>query len=136
MLKVDNSNPIQELKKLRKKSNVNGSSFGDYLTDEVEGTEVASIISTINSLSSLQQVIDDIENKQRSYAQGKDILECLEDLKRKMLHRELSQGDLTNLISTLEQARIYSMDLSLNNVIDEIEIRARIEIAKIERNMG
>jgi len=61
---------------------------------------------------------------------GDDLLNRLDDLRLAILDGVLSKDKLTELAHNLRQKRQNSDDPKLNEIIDEIELRAEVEVAK------
>lgn len=61
------------------------------------------------------------------------MLDVLEELRSAMLDGPLSHGQLIDLQKLLAERREPSNDAALEAMIDEIELRAAVELAKIER---
>ena len=66
---------------------------------------------------------------------GDDLLNRLDDLRLAILDGVLSKDKLTEIAHNLRQKRQNSDDPKLNEIIDEIEIRAEVEVAKLTRDL-
>ena len=66
---------------------------------------------------------------------GDDLLNRLDDLRLAILDGVLSKDKLTELAHNLRQKRQNSDDPKLNEIINEIELRAEVEIAKLTRDL-
>ncbi len=95
----------------------------------------ASAVFSVGSILSVQETLDataePAKNKLRRF--GNDVLEHLDDLRMGILDGSVSKERLTDLARMLREKREQSDDPRLNAVIDEIELRAEVEIAKLTR---
>ena len=66
---------------------------------------------------------------------GDDLLNRLDDLRLAILDGVLSKDKLTELAHNLRQKRQNSDDPKLNEIINEIELRVEVEVAKLTRDL-
>lgn len=76
------------------------------------------------------------EPRQRAMRRGRRILDLLEDLKIGLLGGEVSANKLHALNQAVESERDAVTDPGLDAVLKEIDLRAQVELAKIERARG
>ncbi len=90
----------------------------------------------IGDISALLAVQGDDQERQRSAAvsRGHDTLDVLDSLKVDVLSGHVSRQKLLHLASLVDKQRQNLGDPSLMNVLDHIELRARVELAKFEQN--
>lgn len=88
--------------------------------------------SDVSALMSLQEVEDPTERKRRGVKRGRALLDELEQLKLELLAGTLSPGRLETL-TTLLGGREASGDDGLDRVLDDIDLRVRVELAKSGR---
>ncbi|RUT33132.1 flagellar assembly regulator FliX [Arsenicitalea aurantiaca] len=89
-------------------------------------------IGGIESLLALQSVDDPLLRRRRTVKRGTALLDTLEDLKADLLIGRLSEGRINQLLALLGQARDRG-EPEVEALIDEIELRARVELAKLGR---
>lgn len=87
-------------------------------------------VQSLDALLMLQSVDMPSGDSQRSARQGLNILEDLDQLKVSLLEGRVSPDLLTSLASRLS-AQERSGDPELDRVLDEVEVRARVELAKL-----
>ena len=120
------------------------SEFRDSLTQSAEGTEGADVARGIDSLSSIAgvdtllalQSVGDVgerEARKRLIRRGEDILDKLEELRHGLLIGTMSPDKLEGLARTVRISREDCADPRLGAVLDEIELRAEVELAKLAR---
>ena len=86
-------------------------------------------IGDLASLLALQQVDNPLERKRRSVKRGFDLLDVLEGVKLDLLSGGVPEDRLERLVHLLGQHQ-PSGDETLDSLIADIELRARVELAK------
>jgi len=106
-----------------------------HSTESVAPVVDSSAIGGVESILSMQEVPDATEGRSRAMLKqyGDDLLTRLEDLRHGLLAGVYSKEKLAELAHRLRQKRTHSNDPRLNEIIDEIELRAEVEIAKLAR---
>ena len=62
------------------------------------------------------------------------ILDRLEDIRQGLLLGVISQSGLQELAIAIKETREGSLDPNMSDILDDIELRAKIELAKLEKN--
>jgi hypothetical protein len=78
----------------------------------------------------LQEVDDPLTGRRKAMARGHDLLDTLENLKADVLAGRVSPERLGRIAMLLSR-RESSGNPELEKVIDEIELRAKVELAKL-----
>ncbi len=124
------------------KSTESNSSFSDTLREaaesgDVEGTGSVVGVASVGGLLSVQEVGDATDGRSRGLLidYGGDLLDHLEDIRLGLLLGSISKDRLTDLAQRMRQHRQESDDPVLNEIIDEIELRSEVEIAKLTRDL-
>lgn len=133
--------PVGSTRKSARSSSVEGG-FSSFL-EETDGATAASVsapagVSGIEALLAAQSVGDALQDgakKRRAAAHGNDILDKLEDLRAAILTGVISKSKLIELAQTLRDKREPGLDKELNQILDEIELRAEIELAKLSHSV-
>jgi len=86
----------------------------------------------IDALLALQSVDLPLERRRRAAARGRRVLDILDQVKLGVLDGTLTRATLESLASALAE-REPSEDAGLENVLDEIDLRAQVELAKLAR---
>jgi hypothetical protein len=89
-------------------------------------------LTSLDALMALQEVGGPLERRRRAVGRASKILEALEDLKLDLLDGRLSPAALETLTRSVREQRALTDDLRLEGVLDEIETRAAVELAKLE----
>jgi hypothetical protein len=80
----------------------------------------------------LQAVGGPLERRRRAVRRADKILDVLDEVKISLLEGEVPASALTNLVKAVQQTRDSTDDPGLESVLNEIETRAAVEIAKLE----
>jgi len=86
----------------------------------------------VEALVALQDVGGPLERKRRAVSRAGRMLDALDDIKAGLLVGELSMNDLDRLRRAVRDERAHTDDPNLEAVLDEIELRAAVEVAKLE----
>jgi len=135
-MRIDGNPPI--LPAAARRDSRTGSSFATDLAAPTSGeapvasTGAARSLSPVDGLFALQEVAEDAPGRRRRAVQrGSTILDRLDDLRLGLLGGRMSAsqiGELTRLVAG-ERARVD--DPQLEAVLDEIDLRAQVELAKL-----
>lgn len=87
----------------------------------------------MDALLALQDVGGPLERKKRAVRRAGRVLDELEKMKLAILDGGVSAGDLDRLQRAVREARERTDDPQLEAVLDEIELRAAVEIAKLDK---
>jgi hypothetical protein len=93
---------------------------------------VAGVMS-VDALLALQDVGGPLERKRRAVRRAGRILDILEEVKLGLLSGEVTSGHLDKLMVAVREQRDGTEDEKLEGVLNEIETRAAVEMAKLER---
>jgi hypothetical protein len=124
----------------RRSAEAGGTSFSDLLDDAagVGDADAANPVAATVSvgLLGLQEVSEEEIQRQRAMKQGRATLDALEQLRDGMLTGTLPLVTLQKLERLVAEERATVMDPRLSAILDEIEVRAAVELAKLEQARG
>lgn len=83
----------------------------------------------IDALLALQAAGDATQGRKRQLRRGRSLLDTLDALKLDLLAGRASEGHLNQLMALISQARERT-EPGLDALLDDIELRARVELAK------
>jgi hypothetical protein len=137
-MKINGSSPIGPSGSSR--STARASSGGFRLPQaqaaETSGTTARALgptgIGSIDALLALQAVGGPLERRRRALRRADKILDVLDEVKISLLEGEVPANALSNLVKAVQQTRDSTDDPGLEAVLNEIETRAAVEIAKLE----
>lgn len=124
--------------KAKKKTSSSSGAFGDLLVEDTatEPVKQAATIESINPLLALQEVQDEPEvSRRKSMQRANLLLEQLENLRDGLLMGGISPHKINDLQDLVQQKRKETSDPKLTRILDEIEVRAAVEVAKLERQL-
>ncbi len=124
----------------RKKSGGDRGAFADQLREASETGEAAAAYeatpaATVDAVLAVQQVDDASAERGRGQMRrrGDALLDRLEALRAQILAGHLSKDDLARLAQMVREQRPRTNDPRLSDILDEIELRVEVEIAKYTR---
>ena len=91
-----------------------------------------SAVSGIEALLALQDVESATQRRRRSVGRAGRLLDELDGLKIALLGGELDPDQLDRLARAVREQRAATDDPKLEGILDEIETRAAVELAKLE----
>ena len=125
------------VKKAGKTSGASGAQFGSLLeTSEAEApahSAATGVIAGIDALLAAQETDDPAQRaaRKRMRERGEDVLKQLDKIRLGMLTGTLSVGNLLDIADVVASHRERIQDPQLSSLLDEIDLRAQIEIAKM-----
>ena len=135
-MKVDQTrrNSLPGVKPSSGSRGVKSSNFDSLLISEQKIDPVASTnrISSVDAVIGMQEITDDNKDERGAKNRANLILDKLEDIRMGLLLGEIPKSNLEELSKVLQVARENSVDSKLLEIIDDIELRAKIELAKLE----
>ena len=106
---------------------------GDDTTDAVAVTAGGiGGVAGLSAMLAMQEVNPDAGSRQRARARGERMLTVLERLRDDILLGRVSGDTMQHLSREVAQAREQVDDPRLSALLDEIDLRAQVEIAKLE----
>ena len=124
---------------LRRSSRSSASAGQSFQVDKAQGggepAQVAgpSALTAVDTLLALQEVEDPVAGRRQAVKRGHDMLDLLEDIRIGLIGGVVPLEKLKALIRMVDNRRQAFEDPSLSSLVDEIELRARVEIAKLEK---
>jgi hypothetical protein len=94
------------------------------------GPSGTSPVHAVSALLSIQEVDDSTEGRAKARRHADELLDRLEELRLALMLGEVPLAQLENLAQRLTQRRGTVEDPKLAQIINEIEIRAAVELAK------
>jgi hypothetical protein len=134
MMRVDGNRPIRPAATRRDaRSGVAGAgSFAEALgTEPTAAPSGAAPASGISALFALQEVPDATARRRKAMARASKLLDRLDSLQLGLLEGAIDQTSLAELADAARAAREDAGDPALQSVLDEIELRAAVELAKL-----
>jgi hypothetical protein len=89
-------------------------------------------VSSLQALLALQEVGGPLERRRRAVGRASKILDVLEGLKIELLEGTVHPSMLEGLTRAVREQRSITDDPKLEGLLDEVETRAAVELAKLE----
>lgn len=138
-MKVEGPKGPKNVQKSKKssKSSSSDADFSSFMTNsaaEAETTAAAQSIARVDVLLAAQASEDPTERaaRQRMHQRGTDILDSLEQIKMALINGNLRMSHIENITHLVAVNREKIDDPNLSYVLDEIDLRAQVELAKLE----
>lgn len=119
----------------------NGGAAKSGFSDALSSTEGASPapppsgtspLTAVNSLLSLQEMPTSSEGRSKGIERVEDLLLNLDIIRHGLLAGQIPHGKLKNIIAAVSQERELSKDPQLDQILDDVELRVKVELAKLE----
>jgi hypothetical protein len=140
-MKIDSTGSTRSTSTVRRNERGPGGKPGDFLRHLESGSGNAAVngpkpMSAMDGLLALQEVDDSTERRARSRKRGDDLLDRLDEIRHGLLIGGVPRAALQNLATMVRDRRQEIADPQLQEVLDEIELRAAVELAKYEQDEG
>lgn len=138
-MKIEGPNPLRSGAIRRSKTGkaTSDAAFADAMTEPEEaakspaGVTGTNPIQSVDSLLALQGSDDAADRHGRARARGEALLDRLEVLRTDILLGRIPRQRLDELSALVRSSRAEVDDPRLGEVLDEIELRAEVELAKL-----
>lgn len=139
-MKVTGSNGVSGPNRARKSGAASGEGFAPSSAPQSGGAAGsaaaaplagASAIGSVDALLALQGAGDSTEARKRATDRAFSLLDILDDLKIALLEGAIPRDTLMRLMDTLQSQRDMTHDPQLEAALDEVELRAAVELAKL-----
>jgi hypothetical protein len=91
-------------------------------------------IASVESILTLQGMDDSTGGRSKGVQYGEQLLDMLDEVRDGLLAGGIPRGTLNRLATAVSKRQEGFADPKLQNVLDEIELRARVELAKLEQS--
>lgn len=112
--------------------------FAHFLTETEPGKATASprLLAPLVTIDPMLVAAagDALDPRKRGQKRGHQVLDRLDRIRHALLSGQLSQAEIEDLIKALASEREEFNDLRLAELLDEIELRAQVELAKFQSN--
>jgi len=90
-------------------------------------------IAAVETILTLQGFDDATDGRSKGLAYGQNLLDMLDQVRDGLLAGAIPRSTLTRLATAVSRKQEGFVDPKLQHVLDEIDLRARVELAKLER---
>ncbi len=137
MIKIDDVNKVKDLNASKAKKSSGGESFSVYLNETMkpQSTPVngGTGINIADAIFATQMVEGEEEREIRKklLKRGQTLLEKLEEIRDGLLLGYISRDKLIEISRLVKDNRYRTEDSRLQEILDEIELRVEVELAKL-----
>lgn len=89
-------------------------------------------LTSVSSLLSLQEMPTSSEGRSKGLARAEDMLHHLEIIRHGLLAGQIPIHKLTEVAKIVSREKAISHDSALDDILDSIELRVKVELAKLE----
>jgi class II flagellar assembly regulator FliX len=136
-MKIEKSGSVSSTTGPRRSDRASSAQPGEF-SRLIDQPETASAVSASNAIGSVDALLAaqsvegaGEEERRQARARGTDILDRLDELRHGLLGGTLSRGQIVALANLVRSRRSSIVDPKLRALLDEIELRAEVEIAKL-----
>ncbi|MDD3288571.1 MAG: flagellar assembly protein FliX [Alphaproteobacteria bacterium] len=137
ILKVEGPGSIRSSQPVRRtsKSGSTSASFAKQLDETSEASAVGGASGVgaagmVSGVIGVQEVDDATERASRGKLRAENILEQLDELRLDLLAGAIPREKLLNMMKMVNARRLEVTDPRLGQILDEIDLRAQVELAK------
>lgn len=110
----------------------------DSMVDETEEAAPQAAVSRPSAIGALDtllalQGVGDSTSERKAKKRASDLLDQLDNLRIGLLTGDISKSAIQHLAQTIATHRDQVMDPKLAEILDEIDLRAQIELAKLSQ---
>ncbi|MGQ9365326.1 flagellar assembly protein FliX [Azospirillum sp. ST 5-10] len=114
-----------------------GGSFAKQLTNEAETTPAQGVAPTaaahgVSGVLALQEVDDATARASRGKMRAQEMLDKMEEIRHGILSGALPRDKVMELSRIVQSRRVHVDDPRLAEILDEIDLRAQVELAKLQ----
>jgi len=91
-------------------------------------------LTSLGAVLAVQAVDDALTGRRRARERGEQLLDALDELRLALIEGRLPARKLGTLQALVSEQRANADNPQLQAVLDEIELRAAVELAKLERD--
>ena len=108
-----------------------------FAADEIGDAKASGLtgsgpIAAVETILALQGIEDTADQRSRGVAQADELLKLLDEVRDGLLAGGIPRRTLSRMAHAIAKRRESFADEKLQGVLDEIELRARVELAKLE----
>lgn len=135
-MKVVGPNGVNTPASTRPTRSASGFSLGQTAAIPAPAATTANVatggVSDVSALMALQGVEGPLEKRRRAIRRGSGLLDRLDEIKLALLNGDADEGALDRLARSLREERADDDDKDLGALLDQIDLRASVELAKAE----
>jgi hypothetical protein len=134
-MRIESNRPVLPVVARRdgKSGSAGGTEFASSVSEEqpVAASGAARPMGSVDGLFALQELPDALAERKRAVARGNRLLDYLDRLRLGLLEGNLPRTQIADLVQLVHSQRGLTDDPRLGEILDEIDLRARVELAKL-----
>jgi len=138
-MKITGNGPIRTVapRRTERSGKTAATGFSKELQEDTGagGVGRSSDVGAVSALLAVQEIGDFGEERRRAFQRGEDILERLDELRHGLLIGAFPKERLNRLLETVRRQHERFRDPKLREVLQEIELRAMVELAKLGQSV-
>jgi hypothetical protein len=134
-MKINPTRPIRSVRAAKGKTSVSKTGFqplGEQATSGAQASMETSPIASVDALIALQGEPEVQSATQKATRRAGSLLGILDTIKLGLLEGGIPQPTLKRLLHALGETREETNDPALEAILDQVEVRAQVELAKLE----
>lgn len=126
-----------ETSAVKRKTSASAAASGFSVSEASESQTQAIVagpgpIAALDSILMLQGLDDSTQGRSKGLAHGEQLLDLLDSVRDGLLAGEIPRATLNKLAAAVTRRHEVFADPKLQDVLDQIELRAHVELAKLE----
>ena len=134
-MKIAGAQPVQSntIRRRDQSKTGSGANFASELSSSRPPATAAppGAAGSIDGILALQEVDEDGRGSRQERERGEDILDRLDEIRHGLLTGQVNPQTLETLLTQVRQQRQSFTDPRLTEILEEIELRAAVELAKL-----
>ncbi len=134
-MKVAGTGPseVGSIRRPKRSKTVSGGGFASELAAGTESAAQGGVgaAGVLDGVLAIQEVGDAGDDRRKAHAHGESVLRRLEQIRLGLLAGRIPTQQLNDLVRALRGRRPQFTDPRLGEILDEIELRASVELAKL-----
>ena len=124
---------LGSIRRQKRSKGVSEGGFASELEGGAEPTPQGGVgsVDVLDGVLAIQEVGDDGDDRRKANAHGESVLQRLEQIRMGLLAGRIPTHLLNELVLSLRERRPEFTDPRLGEILDEIELRASVELAKL-----
>ena len=106
---------------------------GEEATTSIGGVSAATPLTPLDALLAMQEAGTSTQGRSKGLSRGGRMLDLLDDVRHGLLRGAIPVSKLESLLTAVRSQRDHVDDPRLAEILDEIELRAAVELAKLDR---
>jgi hypothetical protein len=138
-LEIKSSRRLEASSPARRSGRATPSEGKSFFAEEIADSNTAAAltgtgpIAAVDTILALQGVDDSAGGRTRSVQHGEQLLTLLDEVRDGLLAGGIPRVTLGRLAMAISKRRESFVEPALQGVLDEIDLRARVELAKLEQ---